>query len=1135
MKKYFTGLFLILISGFTFAQNGLEKIVVEKYYISNAADSIGSIGVLPVGSVTYRIFVDMLPGYKFQAAYGVPGHELRLSTTTAFFNNEDRGATTPTYSKTQARGNTIMLDSWLSVGAGCAANFGVLKSDDNTVSGGATVINNTVPAILQNNDPLAGIPLTTHDGLWAGTTPSVTFVGITSGDLSMFDATSMAGNLFTTSNGSWASLNGTTGVNPDTNRVLIAQITTNGVFHYELNIQIGTPGGGVENYVALNPVAPEISIPSLMATLGGTNSSPTVSISSPADGSSFATGAGITINATANDADGNVTSVEFFVDGVSVGVDNSAPFSANYTGIAGTHSITATATDNNGATGTSAAISITVNSNPAPIVNITSPANGASFITGTVIPINVTATDNGSITSVEFFVDGVSIGTDNSSPYSINYTGTLGSHTITASATDNLGVVGSSTAITISVGSNPPPTISITSPLNGDLFVAPAVVTITANASDPNGTVSNVNFYVNGSLVGSDATSPYSFNWTSVIGTAVITAKATDNQGAQTTSAGVTISVADPNIPYKIITSNNSCQTSTFCLPVTAIDTVENVIGLDLVLHYNNTKVRPTGIITISNNLINPTYVDVASSIDSVNGNINISLFFNTSAPANAEFNGMGDIFCVEFSRKAAFASADSASFSIAAINESYVNGVLTKLVDPGKYISYKDSTFNGTLRFWSNNSPVKYNASSPGTYLITNVYGNNNSCSSRSLVAVQPDTTGNFKYSIWNGQSINIEKDIPGTTSVQPVVNGFDVFLTRRVLINDATFIPSIYQAIAMDVNMDGKISAGDASQINQRAVLMIPEFKQAWNYDSTGVSNGQLSKDWIFIDSLRIANNLAYRISTTYPSDDGVGFSKNRVPSVPFCLPLTVANFSTCPQISNETFKGVLIGDVDGNYGSLSPNGMFRDASEKNIVLDYSQAIASENYIEIPVYLDAGVSVNALDIALKFNEDDFMFNSVVSNTGSINALANFNSNDGVLRLTSSSLLKYENSKVLFYLRFDFRKTASSILDIRSTEGYLDGNRAEVILRNGGAVPHDDQATVVLYPNPVKDVLNVKVSSDAHVQLYSIDGNEVYYKSEIKSNEIAEISTKNLANGIYLIRISSDDFITIKKVIVEN
>lgn len=248
-----TGLFLLSCGAINYsrAQNGLENIIVEKYYVCDANDTTGSIGRLAIGSVTYRIYVDMLPGYKFQAAYGVPNHELKFSTSTTFFNNEDRGATTPNYSKNSAKYNTVMLDSWVTAGAACNGNLGILKSEDDGV---ANVVN--ANGLLQNTDALAGIPLTTQDGLITGTPATPTLVGFTN-ELDVLDATSGVGNLFSITNASWASMNGSTGPTAN-NRVLIAQITTDGVFHFELNIQLISPTAVGEKYVAKNPVGSEI-------------------------------------------------------------------------------------------------------------------------------------------------------------------------------------------------------------------------------------------------------------------------------------------------------------------------------------------------------------------------------------------------------------------------------------------------------------------------------------------------------------------------------------------------------------------------------------------------------------------------------------------------------------------------------------------------------------------------------------------------------------------------------------------------------------------------------------------------------------------------------------------------------------
>jgi hypothetical protein len=255
-KIFLLGLAISLNCAFANAQTGLQSVIVEKYYISDANDAAESVGILPVGSVTYRIFVDMKQGYKFQTAYGVPGHTLFINSTTSFFNNEDRGSTSPTYTKSQAKFNTIMLDSWLSAGAACTGNLGVLKADDNGVE---TVVN--ADGILQNADPLAGIPLTVEDGLIAGSPCSITALFMND-ETKVFDDISQAGNNFIVFDGVWSCLYGAVG--PDTtNKVLIAQITTDGVLSFELNIQVGTPEGGTEQFVARDPSGLETQLASL--------------------------------------------------------------------------------------------------------------------------------------------------------------------------------------------------------------------------------------------------------------------------------------------------------------------------------------------------------------------------------------------------------------------------------------------------------------------------------------------------------------------------------------------------------------------------------------------------------------------------------------------------------------------------------------------------------------------------------------------------------------------------------------------------------------------------------------------------------------------------------------------------------
>jgi hypothetical protein len=97
---------------------------------------------------------------------------------------------------------------------------------------------------------------------------------------------------------------------------------------------------------------------------------------------------------------------------------------------------------------------------------------------------------------------------------------------------------------------NDAPAVSITSPASGASFTAPATIAIAANASDSDGSVSQVQFFAGSTLLGTDTTSPYSYSWTNVAaGSYSLTAVARDNQGATRTSAAVTVTVATTTGP----------------------------------------------------------------------------------------------------------------------------------------------------------------------------------------------------------------------------------------------------------------------------------------------------------------------------------------------------------------------------------------------------------------------------------------------------------------------------------------------------------------------------------------------------------------------------------------------------------
>jgi len=89
-----------------------------------------------------------------------------------------------------------------------------------------------------------------------------------------------------------------------------------------------------------------------------------------------------------------------------------------------------------------------------------------------------------------------------------------------------------------------PPTVSLTSPLVADVFVAPAVIALGADAQDSDGTVTKVEFYNGATKLGESLGEPFAYSWTDVpAGLYGLTARATDNDDNVVVSSVVTVPV----------------------------------------------------------------------------------------------------------------------------------------------------------------------------------------------------------------------------------------------------------------------------------------------------------------------------------------------------------------------------------------------------------------------------------------------------------------------------------------------------------------------------------------------------------------------------------------------------------------
>jgi len=343
---------------------------------------------------------------------------------------------------------------------------------------------------------------------------------------------------------------------------------------------------------------------------------PTGSITSPLSGSTISGEVTLAASASDNTGGSGVKRVEFYRDsGVLIGPSSTSPYRAlwNTTTVSnGAHSFYVRVFDNANNVFTSTSITATVNNvvsdTTIPSVSITAPASGAT-VSGTIM-VAVTATDNVGVASVTVSVDGIDLGTDTTTPYTLVWdttTVTNGSHTLRATARDVAGNT-TSASITVTVSNlgtdTTPPTTTITAPASG--ATVSGTVTVAVTATDP--TVANqttsgvrdVTFVIDNVILATDSTAPYSFIWdttTVANGNHTLLATAEDNAGNSiTVSITVTVSntAPDPTPPTVTITFPLNNGTVARASSVTITANATDNIGVTQVRFYVNNTLKCT-------------------------------------------------------------------------------------------------------------------------------------------------------------------------------------------------------------------------------------------------------------------------------------------------------------------------------------------------------------------------------------------------------------------------------------------------------------------------------------------------------------------------------------------------------------
>ena len=297
-----------------------------------------------------------------------------------------------------------------------------------------------------------------------------------------------------------------------------------------ISITLEDPSG---NQAVLNPITVFVDNQS-----DNDDTPPVVTITSPTAGQQV--NGTVTVSVTAEDDQG-IDYVEFFIDGENAFVDLFSPYSYSWdTESAGDdeyHIIGVTAYDITGNTAAATPVAVFVDNfdNEPPAGQIISPYPG-QIISDSVV-IEISATDNEGIGSVEISIDGAVVSELSSSPFRYDWDTTLETedqdHGISALIIDLSNNITYVDPISVFVDNQAPedttpPIAVISNPLSGQ--EVSGTVEFTVMAQDNIG-IAAVEFFIDGTSVDVDSTSTYSYNWDT---------SSLDNNSQHTLSAQVT-------------------------------------------------------------------------------------------------------------------------------------------------------------------------------------------------------------------------------------------------------------------------------------------------------------------------------------------------------------------------------------------------------------------------------------------------------------------------------------------------------------------------------------------------------------------------------------------------------------------
>lgn len=224
------------------------------------------------------------------------------------------------------------------------------------------------------------------------------------------------------------------------------------------------------------------------------------------------------------------------------------------------------------------------------------------------------------------------------------------------------------------------------------------------------------------------------------------------------------------------------------------------------------------------------------------------------------------------------------------------------------------------------------------------------------------------------------------------------------------------------------------------------------------------------------------------------------------------------------------------DKNKTSVSAATMID--STDSIVIDLSNQILNNGKVTFPVSIISDETIYALDFSFKYDQTNFDYDTILNLSPLLQSTAFYNTADSTVRYTSFSLDSLSKNTALVSVRLNTLSSYMCNQDINTIKGFLNGDACSIKLINCLSAGIDNRGHDIsekVYPNPANKILNIESAQNATIVLLDLNGKVIVEPTAINKYEKFMMHTGSLNNGVYFLKLYNDNFVTIKKVVVQH